>query len=64
MTTLDTLLDEIRTGPSGPQNAAFIAGLGPSRVWALANALVCVWIARVGLEIPPTRRVADRSNEA
>ncbi|HEY1417999.1 MAG TPA: hypothetical protein VGF41_08835, partial [Myxococcaceae bacterium] len=45
-------------------DSAFVAGLGPSRIWALANALVCVWIARVGLELPPTRRAADRSNEA
>jgi serine protease len=48
-------------------DAAFVAGLGPSRIWALANVLVCVWIARVGLELPPTptrRQAADRSNEA
>jgi serine protease len=38
-------------------DAAFAGGPGLGRVWAIVNALVCVWIARVGLERP---RPGDR----
>ncbi len=31
-------------------DTAFVAGVLGARVWALANALVCVWIARAALD--------------
>jgi serine protease len=45
-------------------DVAFVGGPWLARLWALANVLVCSWIARVGLEAPRPRVARDRSNEA
>jgi serine protease len=45
-------------------DVAFVGGPWMGRVWALGNALVCAWIARVGLEVPRARKAADPANEA
>ncbi len=45
-------------------DVAFVGGSWMGRVWALGNALVCAWIARVGLEVPRARKAVDPSNEA
>ena len=35
-------------------DTAFVAGAFSARVWAVANALVCVWIARAALDAKHT----------
>ncbi len=45
-------------------DVAFVGGPWLARLWALANVLVCSWIARVGLEAARPRVERDRSNEA